>query len=65
MLEFLFSHQSHDKYFYAHKWKVGDVLIWDNICTTHNAAADYGPNEGRLLHRVQVMATRDYEQLAA
>ena len=28
MLEFLFSHQSHDKYFYAHKWKVGDVLIW-------------------------------------
>ena len=65
MLEFLFRHQSQDKYFYAHKWKVGDVLIWDNICTTHNAAADYGPNEGRLLHRVQVMATRDYEQLAA
>jgi alpha-ketoglutarate-dependent taurine dioxygenase len=65
MLEFLFEHQSKDKYFYAHQWSVGDVLIWDNICTTHNAAADYGPDEGRLMHRVQVMATRDYAKLAA
>jgi taurine dioxygenase len=65
MLEFLFEHQLKDKYFYAHKWTAGDVLIWDNICTTHNAAADYGPNEGRLIHRVQVMATRDYAKLAA
>jgi taurine dioxygenase len=65
MLEFLFEHQSKDKYFYAHKWSVGDVLIWDNICTTHNAAADYGPSEGRLMHRVQIMATRDYAKLAA
>lgn len=64
MLRFLFEHQTKEKYFYAHKWAVGDVLIWDNICTTHNAAADYGPDEGRFLLRVQVMATLDYHRLA-
>lgn len=64
MLQFLFEHQSKEKYFYAHKWAVGDVLFWDNICTTHNAAADYGPGEARYLLRVQVMATLDYARLA-
>lgn len=65
MLEFLFEHQSKDKYFFAHKWTVGDILIWDNICTTHNAAADYTADEGRLIHRVQVMSTLDYARLVA
>ena len=64
LLEFLFAHQEQEKYFYAHKWTEGDVLIWDNIGTVHNAVADYGPNESRYMRRVQVMATRDYARLA-
>ena len=65
MLEFLFKHQSRDKYLYSHKWTPGDVLMWDNIATTHNAVADYGPDEPRFILRVQVMATLDYARLAA
>ena len=65
MLEFLFKHQSQDKYLYSHKWTPGDVLMWDNIATTHNAVADYGPDEPRFILRVQVMATLDYAALAA
>ena len=64
-LEFLFRHQSQDRYLYSHAWTPGDVLMWDNISTTHNAVADYGPEEHRFILRVQVMATLDYAALAA
>jgi taurine dioxygenase len=65
MLEYLFLHQAQEKYLYSHAWTPGDLLMWDNIGTVHNAAADYGPEEPRYILRVQVMATRDYAALAA
>ncbi len=65
MLDFLFEHQSQEKYLYSHAWTAGDVLMWDNIATTHNAVADYKPEEHRFILRVQVMATLDYAALAA
>jgi alpha-ketoglutarate-dependent taurine dioxygenase len=40
-----------------HHWAQGDVLMWDNVGTVHNAVADYGPDEPRYMRRVQVMAT--------
>jgi taurine dioxygenase len=65
MLEYLFRHQSQAKYLYSHAWTAGDVLMWDNIGTTHNAVADYRPEEPRYILRVQVMASLDYAALAA
>jgi len=65
MLEFLFRHQAQEKYLYSHDWKAGDLLMWDNIGTVHNAVADYGPEEHRYILRVQIMATLDYAALAA
>ena len=65
VLDFLFQHQQQEKYFYAHRWAEGDVLMWDNIGTVYNAVADYGPDEPRYMRRVQVMASKDYAQLAA
>ena len=64
-LDCLFRHQAQEKYLYVHHWTPGDVLMWDNIGTMHNAVADYGPDEPRLIHRVQVMASLDYAALAA
>jgi taurine dioxygenase len=58
MLEFLFAHQLQDKYRYLHRWQTGDVLMWDDLSTIHQAVADYGPDEPRLVKRCQVMATR-------
>lgn len=63
-LEFLFRHQAQPKYLYSHAWTPGDVLMWDNIATTHNAVADYD-DLPRFILRVQVMATLDYARLAA
>ncbi|MGJ7582754.1 TauD/TfdA dioxygenase family protein [Variovorax sp. RHLX14] len=57
-LDFLFEHQTRPDYRYAHRWQVGDLLMWDNMGTIHNAIPDYRPDEPRLIKRCQVMATR-------
>lgn len=58
LLEFLFAHQTQDKYRYVLRWQARDVVVWDNLRVIHQAVADYGPNEHRLIKRCQVMATR-------
>jgi len=62
MLEFLFEHQLRPEYRYAFHWQEGDVLMWEDIGTIHNAVADYGPDEHRLVKRCQVMATMFYPE---
>jgi taurine dioxygenase len=56
LLQLLFAHQLQSKYRFAHHWAEGDVLMWENIGTLHNAVADYRENEHRLVKRCQVMA---------
>jgi taurine dioxygenase len=56
LLAVLFEHQTQPKFQATHRWTPGDVLMWDNICTIHNAVADYRPDEHRLIKRCQVMA---------
>ena len=58
ILAFLFEHQLKPEYRYRHEWTEGDLLMWENFGTIHNAIADYGPTEHRLVKRCQVMATR-------
>ncbi len=57
-LEHLFAHQLRPEYLYTFHWHEGDVLVWEDIGTIHNAVADYAPDEHRLIKRCQVMATR-------
>ena len=57
-LEYLFAHQTKPEYRYASRWSEGDVLMWEDFGTIHNAVADYAPDEQRLIKRCQVMATR-------
>lgn len=43
---------------YRHKWRPGDLLIWDNCAVQHLAAHDYEwPRHRRLMHRVTVGRT--------
>lgn len=58
VLDFLFKHQLQEQYRYRHNWTEGDVLMWDNMGTIHNAVADYRPDEARLIKRCQVMADK-------
>jgi taurine dioxygenase len=62
VLDFLFEHQLQEKYRYRHNWTEGDVLMWDNMGTIHNAVADYRPDEPRLIKRCQVMADKYFQE---
>lgn len=64
ILAFLFEHQIKPEYRYAHVWEEGDVMLWEDIGTIHNAVADYGPDEPRLIQRCQVMASAFGETFA-
>jgi taurine dioxygenase len=61
ILAFLFEHQLQPRFRYVHRWSEGDLLFWDDIATLHNAHADYGPDEHRLIKRCQVMADRIFD----
>jgi taurine dioxygenase len=41
LLEELKEHYLSLKYTYCHKWKVGDVMFWDNCLCMHKAVQDY------------------------
>ena len=39
---------------YRHKWRKGDIVIWDNRCSYHKAAGDYPPEEDRIHWRISI-----------
>ena len=53
LLARLFDHAERPEFVYAHKWAVGDVLIWDNRCLNH-ARTDFPKDEDRLLRRYTI-----------
>lgn len=40
---------------YRHKWRAGDLVIWDNRCSIHCATGDYPVNERRTMWRTTIM----------
>ncbi len=54
LLEKLFHHQENPAFVYEHRWRVGDLLMWDNRCTLH-ARRDFNPEETRLMRRLTVL----------
>ena len=38
---------------YTHRWRVGDLVLWDNRCSMHRRDA-FDPNARRVMHRTQV-----------
>ena len=48
-------HATQDKYCYAHRYQVGDLIMWDNTSTMHYGKpvpAASGTNDRRLMHRM-------------
>ena len=43
---------------YHHRWRKGDIVIWDNRCSYHKAAGDYPPEEDRIHWRVSIKEQR-------
>src|SRR5262249_34383753 len=52
LLDRLLAHATQPGLTYAHRWRVGDLVIWDNRCLLHRAVANYAMNRyRRILHR--------------
>jgi taurine dioxygenase len=50
LLDEVWAHACQDKYVWEHKWRVGDLIVWDNRCTMHHRNA-FAPNARRLMHK--------------
>lgn len=50
LLQQLMNHATQDKYTYRHKWREGDLAIWDNTGAMHRAMP-YEANSVREFHR--------------
>lgn len=53
LLEVLFKAIERPDNVWGHQWRVGDVLMWDNRCTSH-ARQDFPAQELRLMRRLTV-----------
>lgn len=64
LLQLLYAHAEQKRFTYRHKWQVGDVLLWDNYATQHNATGGYGPHQRRLMWRTTVKGPKLHKQVA-
>jgi taurine dioxygenase len=57
LLQLIFDTIERPEFIYEHRWRVGDVLLWDNRCTLH-ARRDFNANENRWMRRVTIQGDR-------
>ena len=57
LLNELFSHCTKPEFVYRHKWRVSDVVMWDNCATLHRATLDYVLPQRRLMQRTTLKGT--------
>ena len=56
LLNAVFDHVEKPEFVYRHVWRVGDLLVWDNRCSSH-ARDDFPSDQRRLLFRTTVKGT--------
>ncbi len=55
LLDALFAHIDNRDFVYHHKWRPGDLVMWDNRQTLHLACGGVKPPEVRRMHRTTVL----------
>lgn len=59
ILGLLFDQIEKPEFVYAHRWRPGDLLLWDNRCTAH-ARTDFDPAERRHLRRFTIQGGKPF-----
>ena len=54
LLDQLLAHATQPRYEYRHRWRPGDMVMWDNRCLLHKANGDYDMAQTRYLYRVML-----------
>lgn len=58
LIERLEAHSTQPQFVYRHKWRPGDMLMWDNRCLLHRAEANFdAARYPRILHRTCLRGT--------
>ena len=58
LLAELEAHATSAPFLYAHRWRQGDLVMWDNRCLLHRALTNYDMDRhARVLHRTVVKGT--------
>lgn len=57
LLNELWAHAAQPQFTWAHSWKVGDLVVWDNRCTMHRRD-HFDPKARRIMHRAQCAGDR-------
>jgi alpha-ketoglutarate-dependent taurine dioxygenase len=58
LLDELLEHATQRQFVYAHRWRKGDLVMWDNRCLLHRAVANYDMGKyRRVMHRSVVRGT--------
>jgi taurine dioxygenase len=55
LIDELTEHATQSRFVYRHKWRQGDLVIWDNRCLMHRANGDYPEGARRFMRRIIVM----------
>ncbi len=50
----LFDHAERREHVYHHRWRRGELLMWDNRCTMHLACVGFSMPEIRRMHRTTI-----------
>ena len=58
LLDYLCAEAVRPENVYRHRWRKGDVLMWDNRCAMHYAVMDYDESMVRLMHRTTAAGDR-------
>jgi taurine dioxygenase len=53
LLDVLWAHATQPQFSFAHEWRVGDLLMWDNRCTMHRRDP-FDDTSRRIMHRTQI-----------
>jgi taurine dioxygenase len=53
LLDELWAHATQSRFAMSHKWKVGDLLMWNNLSVLHRRDP-FDANLRRVMHRTQI-----------
>ena len=54
LLDAIWAHTTQEKFVWYQKWRVGDLVMWDNRCVMHRRDA-FDESMRRLMHRAQIV----------
>ena len=57
LLDALWAHALKAEFQWRHRWRVGDLVVWDNRSTMHHRQA-FDPAARRILHKTQTVGDR-------